>query len=356
MLTPTQLAYCADDIVMLYSELDNIIAKAIAKKIAKAEYLTESAVWMARCLQDSGMLYSEVYSAVAQYANKSDAEIKTLFENASLKATSYDMSIYTAAGLNPLPINLSPTAMQVLEAGYNKTCGNLNNLTMTTANSAQQTFIKSCTLAEMQVTSGAFTYVQAISNAIISAISDGAFVAYDSGHTDRLDVAVRRCVMTGLGQTTGQISLQYAYDMGCDLMEITAHSGARPSHAVWQGQIVSLSGRRGYLSLSDIGYGTGEGFKGWNCRHDWYPYIEGVSKRMYSDSDLKKLEEKNISYNGKMYTEYEIEQKMRSIERQVRDIKRKLTGLEEGIKSTSNKALSADLKVKFDKQLSLIHI
>ena len=71
--------------------------------------------------------------------------------------------------------------------------------------------------------------------------------------------------MTGIGQTTGQICLANARELGCDLMEITAHAGARRSHSAWQGQVVSLSGRKGYLSLSDIGYGTGDGFKGWNC-------------------------------------------------------------------------------------------
>ena len=30
---------------------------------------------------------------------------------------------------------------------------------------------------------------------------------------------------------------------GCDLVEVTAHAGARPSHAEWQGKIVSLSGQ-----------------------------------------------------------------------------------------------------------------
>lgn len=48
-----------------------------------------------------------------------------------------------------------------------------------------------------------------------------------------------------------EISRKNAEDLGCDLMEITAHYGARPSHAEWQGKIVSLSGRKGYLSLPD---------------------------------------------------------------------------------------------------------
>lgn len=165
-------------------------------------------------------------------------------------------------------IRLSPAAMQTLNAGYVKCSGDLSNLTLTTANTAQQAYIIACNNAYMQISSGAFDYNTAIRNAVRAAAEDGTEVLYPSGHRDKLDVAVRRSVLTGVGQTCRQLSLINAQDMGCDIMEITAHSNARPSHAEWQGQLVSLSGRKGYLSLKDIGYGTGDGFGGWNCRHD----------------------------------------------------------------------------------------
>ena len=137
--------------------------------------------------------------------------------------------------------------------------------------------------------------------------------------------------MTGIGLASRQISEENSRLCGCDLMEISAHSGARPSHAVWQGQIVSLSGRRGYLSKSDIGYGTGAGFGGWNCRHDWYPFYEGISTRNYNQSDLDKLNAKDIEYNGKMYSEYEISQMLRDMERQSRALKRQKVALKTAI-------------------------
>lgn len=156
--------------------------------------------------------------------------------------------------------------------------------------------------------------------------------------------------MTGLGQTTGEICLANARELGQDLMEITAHCGARPSHSSWQGQIVSLMGRRGYLSLSDIGYGTGDGFKGWNCRHDWYPYFEG-STRMYSEKDLKELNARNIEYpDGSMHTQYEAEQYQRACERKIRETKRVLAGYDELLKTTDNSTIKESVQWKFDKQ------
>ena len=200
----------------------------------------------------------------------------------------------------------------------------------------------------MKAESGAFSPQQAIVDAIKQVASEGAFVLYPSGHRDRLDVAVRRNVMTGIGQTTGEICLANARELDCDLMEITAHAGARPSHASWQGQIVSLSGKKGYLSLSDIGYGTGDGFKGWNCRHDWFPYFEG-SNRMYSEKDLKELDAENIEFpDGSMHTLYEAEQYQRALERKIRETKRILAAQDEFFNNTSSESMKKAIKNNFD--------
>lgn len=348
MLTPEQLAYCADDMVRLYSQLDEAIVRDIARRITKAGTMTETGRLQINALQNSGMLYDDILKTVSSYTGKSEKILQELFENAALWSVEYDMEIYAANGLNPIPLNMSPAAMQVLEAGYLKTNGNINNLTMTTANTSQTSFINACTFAEMKAESGAFSYEQAIADAIKQIAIPGGYVLYPSGHKDRIDVAVRRNVMTGVGHTTGQICLGYAQDMGCDLMEITAHCGARPSHASWQGQIVSLSGRRGYLSLSDIGYGTGDGFKGWNCRHDWYPYFEG-STRMYSEKDIEELNAANIEFpDGSMHTYYEAEQYQRACERKIRETKRILAAQDECIKTTSSESLKKAMQNDFD--------
>ena len=347
MLTPEQLAHCADDIINLYSQLEEEIVRDIARRIAKTGIMTDTGIWQAQHMQELGTLHSDVLSSVAKYCDRTESELKKLFEDAGVTATEYDNEIYRQNGLNPKSLKVSDVQMQLLEAGFKKTQGNLSNLTLTTAVSSQTSFINACSLAELKASSGAFTPQQAIADAIKQVAQDGAYVIYPSGHRDRLDVAVRRNVMTGIGQTTGQICLANAQELGCDLMEITAHAGARPSHAAWQGQIVSLSGQRGYLSLSDIGYGTGDGFKGWNCRHDWYPYFEG-SSRMYSAKDLEELNAKNIEYpDGSMHTLYEAEQQQRAFERKIRATKRTLAACDEALNNLSDEELLQKLEKNF---------
>lgn len=350
MLTPDQLAHIADSLVEMYSQLNENIIRDVARRIAKTATVTETGKLQLRALQNIGTLHQDVISSIAKFNHMSEDELKKLFADAAESAVEYDSKIYRDNGLDPLPINLSPSAMQILEAGYNKTQGNIANLTRTTAVSTQTKFIEACTLAEMKAESGAFTPEQAIFDAVKELALEGATVIYPSGHEDKIDVAVRRNVMTGIGQTTGEICLSYAEELGCDLMEITAHAGARPSHAAWQGKIVSLSGRDGYLSLDDIGYGTGAGFKGWNCRHDWYPYFEG-SKRMYSKEDLAALEEKNVEFpDGSMHTLYEAEQYQRGLERRIRETKRVLAAEDEFIKNSVSNWANAMAQEEFDKQ------
>jgi len=245
---------------------------------------------------------------------------------------------------------------QALEAGYRKTLGDMKNLTLTTANTAQNTYYQACNQAYMQVISGAFSYQEAIKKAVQKTAQDGAFVLYPSRHRDRVDVAVRRSVMTGVGQTCREISAINAEEAGCDLMEITSHSGARPEHAKWQGQLVSVSGKnvgrvingRKVLTKKQIGYGKGDGFGGWNCRHDWFPFFEGYSTRNYSDEYFKSLNEKNIEYNGEKYSQYEISQIQRGIERDIRSSKREQAAYRMAVEECSDPELKSVLKSALD--------
>lgn len=344
MLTPDYYESCVDDILNLYAQLEDDIISDVIRRMMKTGFVTESAKHQVEMLQNAGLLYDDILAEISKYTDASSAQVKALFEDAGVRTVNFDNRIYRAVGLVPVDIRQSPAMRQTLEAGYRKTLGNMRNLTLTTANMGQTTYYNACNQAYMKVISGAFSYQEAIKKAVQKTAQDGAFVLYPSGHRDRVDVAVRRSVLTGVGQTCREIGLMNAEENDCDLMELSAHFGARPTHAEWQGQIVSLSGRKGYLSLSDIGYGTGDGFGGWNCRHDWLPYFENFSVPNYSDKQLKQLDEKNIEYNGKKYSQYEISQIQRQYEREIRSAKREKVAFDTAVKETSDSELKAVMK------------
>jgi len=350
MLTPDYLLHCTDSLTELLDAYDNAVVSDIARRIVKTGYVTETAKHQIRQAQQMGLLYEDIIREIAQRTNITDSMVRTLFENAGVETVRTDNRLYTAAGLQPTDLRASPAMLQMLQAGYENTLGTMHNLTLTTANTAQQAYISACDLAMLQVQSGAMSYQQAIRAAIQSAASDGTRVLYPSGRTDRIEVAVRRAVLTGVAKTCRTIGEYNAASCGCDLMELSAHAGARPSHARWQGQLVSLSGKRGYLSKDDIGYGSGDGFGGYNCRHDWYPFFPGISQRNYSQEKLNQLETMTVNYNGQEIPYYDATQEQRRLERRVRDCKLRLSATDAARQETKDPKLRAQLDEDFAKQ------
>lgn len=350
MLTPDYLLHCTDSLTELLNAYDNAVVADIARRIVKTGYVTETAKHQIRQAQQMGLLYEDIIREIAQRTTATDSMVRTLFEDAGVETVETDNRLYTAAGLQPTDLRASPAMLQMLQAGYENTLGTMHNLTLTTANTAQQAYISACDLAMLQVQSGAMSYQQAIRAAIQSAASDGTRVLYPSGRTDRIEVAVRRAVLTGVAKTCRTIGEYNAASCGCDLMELSAHAGARPSHARWQGQLVSLSGKRGYLSKDDIGYGSGDGFGGYNCRHDWYPFFPGISQRNYSPEKLTQLETMTVNYNGQEIPYYDATQEQRRLERRVRDCKLRLSATDAARQETKDPKLRAQLDEDFAKQ------
>nr|DAO32814.1 MAG TPA: minor capsid protein [Caudoviricetes sp.] len=352
----------ADRIIALYQQLEDDILSAVIRRILKMGYVSEASKHQLEVLQAAGLLYDDIVQLIADRTDACTAQVKALFEDAGVQTVEIDNSLHEAAGALPIDIRQDSSTRQVLEAGYKKTLGTMQNLVSTTATQTQTAFIQICDRIYMQVSSGAFSYQEAIMNALRALADTGATVSYPTGHTDRMDVAVRRCVLTGASQTAAAVSLRQAEDAGCYLMEITAHSGARPDHAKWQGQLVTITGKNAgkiidglrVFTLSEIGYGSGEGFKGWNCRHNWHAYYPGFSTPNYTPEELKKLDEPCISYNGKLYTEYEVSQMQRAQERRVRAWKRRCITAQEGVNSATDEATRATAQAEYSK--SAVHL
>ena len=355
MLTADYLDVLPNSMVALYSQYETSIIKDIARRLAKLDFAT--AAWQVQRLSEAGGLYKDIIKKISRLTGISQQELRKLFKAAGVRTMKFDDAVYIKAGLKPIPLNMSPAMAQVLAAGLEKTNGILYNLTMTTANTAQAAFIKAADLAYYQVSTGAMSYTEAINAAIKSIASEGIkMINYETGKADQVDVAVRRTVLTGVAQTAGKLQMKRADEMGTDLIETSAHAGARnrgdtpENHELWQGRVFTRGldpANKDYPNFYQVtGYGTGEGLMGWNCRHSFYPFFEGLSIRAYNEQQLKELN-KTVIYNGQELSQYEATQVQRGIERKIRYWKRQAAGLEENEKDTSGKDLKkAKLKVK----------
>lgn len=336
------------DILTVHRKLQESILRDIARRLAKTDFsLTDTADWQAEKLKNSGMLYSEITEEIAKTTKKQKSEIESVFKKlADEKDGEEGAEINFSVGKLS---NLSPAFAKTLDAAMSKTCTTAKNLTKTTAITSQTAYIMSADLAHQQVISGAFDYGTAIRNAVVAAASQGVTVIYPSGHRSELSAAMRRAVLTGANQTAGKAAEMWAKELDGDLMELTAHAGARPEHAVWQGKIVSLSGKKGYLSTADIGYGDVRGFMGANCRHNWFPFDE-LSERSYSDEELEEMKNATVEIDGEKIPLYKATERQRAYERGVRGTKCELVALDEAIKHTPDGAEKDKLKLEFHNQ------
>ena len=323
MLTEQDFIKVEKQAIGIYQNLELQIIEEIATRISNFGYANTVVINDLRIAQEMGYLYEDIIKLVAEYNNTTVEEVNRIFYEAGEKSLNFDDKIYKEAGLQPLPLKQSESIKQIMKSTIIRTAGNLQNLCMTTANTAQEQFYNAINNAYMYTSTGVKSYTSAIIDEIKNLSKQGAIIQYPSGARRSVESAVRMNVITAINQNCGKLQELRADELGWDLMEITAHSGARPEHAGWQGKIVSRSGQKGYLSLNDIGYGEVTGFKGVNCRHDWYPYYKG-STRTYTQKELNKWKNEKVEYNGKKITKYEATQKQRYFERQIRQNKKEL--------------------------------
>lgn len=337
MLTPEYLDQLPDSVIALYQQAEMDILKDMARRILSVGEMTSTAEYQMRRLEAMGASREYIMQMLSSLTRKTRQELQHMMIKAGAKTLAEDDEIYRAAGMDPKPVSQSPQMQRIIRAGLKNTMGLFRNLTRTTAKAGQEQLIRAMDRAWMQIVSGGFDYRRAVENAIKSVAASGlSSVQYPSGHSDSLDVAVRRAVLTGVNQTGLKMQDARMDEMDCRFVEVSAHGGARnkgsgpANHESWQGKVYCRKGKsKEYPDFYRVtGYGTGEGLGGWNCRHHYHAFYPGISKRVYSDQDLKDLDQKTVVYNGKQMSVYEATQKQREIERHIRKWKREAAMME----------------------------
>lgn len=348
MLTPEELNTLHLNITKYYNELEEYTISDIARRIAKSEAITETALHQIRALQNMNLDLSNIEKKIKEIQKISDKELDKLYDEAIKRNNEFNDSIREKADLFPYVPDKTNQMFMLANALKEQTKNDLWNFTQslgfaeniggkTAFKPIAQFYQDTLNFAQMQIQSGVADYNTAIKQAVNKLAKSGLrTVDYESGYSSKIETAVRRAVLTGISQLSGEMTKQVMKEFNTDLVEVSAHQGARDkgigpeNHKLWQGKVYSLSGKnKKYPSLVKVtGYGTGEGLKGWNCRHDFFPFIEGVSERTYTDEELENIDPAPFEYEGKTYTAYEATQMQRKLETAMRNEKLKIVGYE----------------------------
>ena len=324
-----------------YRMLEEEIEKDIVRRIQKARKITSAADWQIQRYMVLGHSTEDVENIIRSAVGGDYADTFKLYDEVIEQEYVRSKAIYEQVNAHFVPYEQNYELQQLTNALIQQSNDELFNISkslgfMVDMGGGRKVFTPLSEIyngyldnAITMMASGAFDYNTLIRKVVGQMTASGLrTVDYASGHSNRVDVAVRRALLTGMGQLTGQISRMNGQALGTDKYEVDWHPGARPDHAKWQGRVWT------YQQLVDVcGLGSGPGLLGWNCRHSYYPFIEGISVRNYSDQWLEEMDRKEaqkIPYRGKEYNTYEATQKQRQMETAMRAQREKAQLLKQG--------------------------
>ncbi len=382
--SPSLLDALPEELAELFRGLELKLLEEICSRLRIADQLNEVTVQDIRALRSHGIDLEDIEKTIASTTSTGAEKLDKLLDDVVARNQKYYTEMVDLAQVT------APERMVEQEdvwAIYEQTRGQYRNLTQSMGFLVRQgrhrvmlpparAYQWALDSAELQVMSGAVSYDQAISSAVRELAESGlcvAFdrdgkplknrIAYEGDHIDHLDVAVRRAIMTGVVQLSAKYREQSVDYLETDLVETTAHTGARDTgdgpanHKSWQGRVFRWSEKPRASSgkysdfVKTTGYGTGEGLCGWNCRHNFYPFIEGISERTYTDQELASIDPPPITFEDRTYTAYQATQMQRKLERTIRKQKRlkaayKAAGLNEDAAAAGSKLNILDQKYR----------
>nr|DAX32203.1 MAG TPA: minor capsid protein [Caudoviricetes sp.] len=322
MLTPEQLQNLPQELTDLYDQLSEFILRDIARRIAKGAEITDTAEYQLYRAKSLGLSTDEIAAKIAEINGSSASEINRLIREAAAQSDEFDRKMLGADKGAAVPLEENTQLQKLISAQIVETAGKCENLT-NTMGFADHDFLgrvyylsmtdmyrREMDSAHMKVATGATDYMTAIRQACNKLAASGVrTIDYESGRSDRIEVAARRALLTSVAHVTHRISEQNGEELGADGWEMSAHSGSRPSHAVYQGRQYTQEQYERIIKplISEP-----------NCRHDVFPIILGVSEPVYTEEELRNIDQPPFTYEGRTYTAYEASQQMRKMERAMR--------------------------------------
>lgn len=324
-----------------YSDLEMRIMEDIVRRIKKTGEITSTADWQINRLRILGNSSEDIEKMLKEALDASYPQMFELYDQVIDWEYVRNKDIYEQINAEFIPYEENEQLQQITNALIQQTDADLQNITQSLGfyldygagkpvlTPLAEVYQKYLDAACMDIVSGAFDYNSVLRRVVTQLTNSGLRqIDYASGRANRVDVAARRAVMTGITQLTGHISDMNADKLGTEYFEVAWHSGARPTHAVWQGKVWSKK-----QLVTVCGLGTVTGLEGVNCYHERYPFILGISERNWSDEWLEEQNRKENTpkeFRGKEYTVYEAKQKQRQMETAMRAQREKVQLLQKG--------------------------
>lgn len=251
-MTPEELEKLPKPLERTMTDLELSIMDEIIQRIKEAAQITPVIDWLLVRMDAIGKSRSSIRQMIGKALEKTDLQVDDIYEQAARSDYIRNKAIYEAAGRDYLSYKDNQWLRQVVDAARRQTKDSLRpleNITQTTGfniliggkkvfTPLSEYLERSLDKAMLGITTGTRTYSQAIGEVIDEMTASGIrTVDYASGKSDRIEVAARRAVMTGVAQMTDKVNEKNMEELGTEYVEVDWHMGSRPSHMVWQGKV-----------------------------------------------------------------------------------------------------------------------
>lgn len=323
----------------VWTDAEQRIMADIVRRIKKAGEITSTADYQINRLIEMGKSTEEIERILKETLNATWPEMFELYDNAANWQYVRNKDAYEQVNGHFTPPEDNEWLKQTSDAVKKQTQDELENISESYGFAVmmgnRKVFMPFATYyqryidaAIMDVISGGFDYNSVIRRVVTQMVNSGLrTVDYASGHSSRVDVAVRRAILTGVSQITGKINERNASELDTEYFEVDWHPAARPDHQKWQGKVYSKDELRSICKLGEV-----TGLCGANCRHTYYPFIPGISERLYTDEWLEEQDRKEAEtkeWQGKEFNAYEQTQQQRKMETAMRAQREKVRLLKE---------------------------
>lgn len=252
--TPDLLDALPEELAELFRSLELKLLEEICSRLKIADQLNEVTVQDIRALRAHGIDLEDIKKAIANATNIGADKLDKLLDDVVARNQKYYADMVDLAHVTAPERMVNETDIAAIRrqtwGAYKNITGSMGFLVV---KGGRLTFLEPAKTYEwaldsalLQVQSGAIGYNQAISEAVRQLANSGLkTVEYESGYKLSVDSAVRMCVMTGVNQLNQKYREQSMDYLETDLVEVTAHLGARnidgpngwENHAKWQGKV-----------------------------------------------------------------------------------------------------------------------
>ena len=329
-ITPHQLDLFTAPVVDIYRALEDEIFLMVAKRLKTSNVAGRDHVlqWQVEKMQHLRLLNQETIKALSKATGLAEKAIVKAIEEVGFRTVkSVDNELKYV--FEPLPI--PNTINEILASFVQQTFWEIDNFvnqTLITTNYGEGTvtrmYRKIVEETTGRVLAGTVTVNKAIAETVIRWANKGIETAFvdKGGHVWSLERYADTVIRSTVNRTYNEMRMVRMSEYGVDLVLVSSHPDPREACAPIQGKVASIKppeeNTSRYPSIYEFGYGEPWGIRGVNCRHMFYPFIEGLNvnnQPQYSEEVMKRNRE--------------LSQKQRYYERQIRKAKRSLMLAEE---------------------------